>query len=192
MKILTSLLVIDSLNFMNAAQVSFLQIKAEKKHFGGSLLKNSHAKEKRPITVKTPMHLVLRSDIAKGSRSLLNFERRVQKIIYRQGRKFGVKVYRLSNVGNHLHLIILPRTRRAFQGFIRAISGLVARAVLRAERGQSRGLKFWDQRPFTRVISWGRDYAKACEYLLQNTLEALGFLPYRPRAKSKVLRIASG
>ena len=177
---------------MNAAQASLFRLKAEKKYFGGSLLRNSHAKEKRPITIKTPMHLVLRSDIAKGSRSLLNFERRVQKIIYNQGRKFGVKIYRLSNVGNHLHLLILPRSRRAFQGFIRAIAGLIARSVLRAERGQSRGLKFWDQRPFTRVISWGRDYARACEHLLQNTLEALGFLPYRPRGKLRVLRVASG
>lgn len=175
---------------MKAAQVSLFRLQAEKKHFGGSLLRNSHAKEKRPVTVKSPMHLVLRSEIAKGPKSMLNIERRVQKIIYQQGRKFGVKIYRLSNVGNHLHILILPRSRRAFQGFIRAISGLVARAAMRAERGRSKGQRFWDQRPFSRVISWGRDYANACEYLLQNTLEALGFLPYRPR--SRVVKIASG
>jgi hypothetical protein len=168
---------------MKASQVALFQMKVQKKHFGGAYLKNSHAKTKRPITLKTPMHLVMRSELAKGPYSLLKFERRVQKIIYDQGRKFGVKVYRLANAGNHLHLIILPRSRRAFLGFVRAISGLIARATLKVQRGSAKGLKFWDKRPFTRIVSWGREYRDVCDYLLQNTLEAMGFLPFRPRAR---------
>jgi hypothetical protein len=168
---------------MKASQVALFQVSAQKKYFGGAYLKNSHAKVKRPITVKAPMHLVMRSELAKGPCSLLKVERRVQKIIYDQGRKFAVKVYRLANAGNHLHLIILPRSRRAFLGFVRAISGLIARAVLKVQRGCSKGLKFWAQRPFTRIVSWGREYREVCNYLLQNTLEAMGFVPYRPRGR---------
>jgi REP element-mobilizing transposase RayT len=174
---------------VNTAQIALFQLREEKKYFGGALLKNSHAKEKRPITVQAPMHLVMRSDIAKREYSLLRKERRIQQLIYDQGRKFGVKIYRLANAGNHLHLIILPRSRRAFTGFVRAISGLIARFILRAERGRARGIRFWDKRPFTRIISWGREYAMVCDYLLQNTLEALGFLPYRPR---RTPRLRSG
>jgi putative transposase len=169
---------------MQASQVSFFKLKAEKKYFGGALLRNSHAKTARPISTKLPVHLVMRSDLAKRERSLLNHERKIQKIIYRQGRKFGVKVYRLANAGNHLHLVILPRSRRAFQSFIRATSGLIARVVLKVERGKAKGLKFWDKRPFTRLLSWGRDYKITCDYLLQNTLEALGFSPYKPRGRN--------
>jgi hypothetical protein len=171
---------------MNAAQVALFQLSAQKKYFGGAYLRNSHAKVKRPITVKTPMHLVMRSELAKGPHSLLKLERRVQKIIYDQGRKFGVKIYRLANAGNHLHLVILPRSRRAFLGFVRAISGLIARAVLKVQRGSSKGLKFWVQRPFTRIVSWGREYRTVCEYLLQNTLESMGFLPYQPRLRRQL------
>jgi hypothetical protein len=83
-------------------------------------------------------------------------------------------------------MIVLPSSRTGFNGFIRAISGLIARLTLGVERGRAKGLKFWDARPFTRVLEWGRDYRQACAYLAQNILEALGFIEYRPRAGVKV------
>lgn len=151
------------------------------KHFGGMYLKNSNAKTKRPLSFKRSVHLVLRSSLAKGERSFLRKNREIQQIINAQGKNLGVKVYKLANAGNHLHLLILPHSRRAFHRFIRAISGLIARAVLGVERGKSKGLKFWDKRPFTQIVEWGRQYRNTCKYLMQNTLEALGFIPYQPR-----------
>ena len=44
-----------------------------------------------------------------------------------------------------------------------------------------KGQAFWDFRPFSRILYWGKDYQTACNYLLRNTLEALGFIAYRPR-----------
>jgi REP element-mobilizing transposase RayT len=127
-------------------------------HFGGTHLKNSNAKEKRPISTKRSMHLVMRSSYAKGNNSLLKRERKIREIIDTQGKAFGVKVYRQANGGNHLHLIVLPRSRNAFIGFIRAISGLITRAVLNTEKGRSLGFRFWDRRPFTRIVEWGREF----------------------------------
>lgn len=160
------------------------------KLFGGSLLKG-HAKVKRPITTGRPMHLVMRSLIARGPKSFLRYDRAITNIINSQGLRFGVKIYRNANAGNHIHLIVLPRSRRAFNGFIRAVTGLVARLVLKKERGSSKDMDqqddkfetttFWEKRPFTRILEWGRDYKRACDYLTQNTLEALGFIPYKPR-----------
>ena len=49
-----------------------------------------------------------------------------------------------------------------------------------------RGQAFWDYRPFSRLLFWGKDYTTAINYLLKNTLEALGFLTYEPRAKNYV------
>jgi len=150
--------------------------------FGGAYLKNSNPKTARPISHKRSMHLVLRSSYAKGEYSLLKSDRRIRKILWTQGKTFGVKIYHLANGGNHLHLIILPRSRIAFNGFIRAVSGLIARAVLDVERGRALGFKFWDKRPFTRILEWGREFKVVSNYLLQNTLEALGFIPYQPRS----------
>ena len=152
------------------------------KHFGGSLLKGN-PQEARPISTKNSMHLVLRSTLAVREKSFLHpsRSRRIQAVVYGIGKQTGVKVYRYANSGNHLHLVILPISRRAFRSYIRAISGLIARITLGAERGDPKGLKFWDARPFSRIVEWGKDFRQACAYLVQNTLEAIGFIPFTPR-----------
>ena len=158
----------------------FLENKGAK-YFGGAYLKNSNPKLKRPITTQRSMHLVLRSSMARGELSLLKKQRAIDKILTAQAKRFGVQVYKQANGGNHLHLIVLPRSRIGFQSFLRSVTGLVARLILGVERGRAKGLRFWDQRPFTRVIEWGRDFGQVSAYLIQNTLEALGFIPYQPR-----------
>lgn len=40
---------------------------------------------------------------------------------------------------------------------------------------------FWQFRPFSRVISWGRDFKSCISYLKQNTLEAFDFMNYKLR-----------
>ncbi len=161
-------------------QFSFFEEKTPL-HFGGEFLKNSNAKCQRPLSFKNPIHLVLRSSLAKGSFSLLKCDKSIRNIFIKQSKKFGVKVYRFANAGNHLHLIILPRSRDAYRSFIRSVTGLVARLVLGIQRGNSKKARFWDKRPFTRVASWGKDFQGLCNYLLRNTLEAIGFIPYKPR-----------
>ena len=46
-------------------------------------------------------------------------------------------------------------------GFLRSIAGLIPRAVLGSGKGLPIKLKFWDQRLFSRVVKWGRDYKNA-------------------------------
>lgn len=161
------------------------------KHFGGEYLKNSNAKTKRPFSSKKAMHLVLRSTMAKGPLSLLRKNPKISEIVFAQAKKAGVKVYRFANAGNHIHLIVLASSRIAFKRFIRAISGLIARLILGAEKGRAKAVKFWDKRPFSRILEWGRDFKISCDYLLQNTLEAFGFIPYQPRKKNKKLRLST-
>lgn len=155
------------------------------KTFGGSTIKGN-PRDARPISTKNPMHLVMRSSHATGTRSFLKGARvrQIETLVYRLGKQTGVRVYRYANSGNHLHLVVLPRSRRAFHAYLRAISGLIARITLGAERGSAADVQFWDARPFTRILQWGKDFQNACRYVLQNTLEAIGFLPYQPR-KSK-------
>jgi REP element-mobilizing transposase RayT len=156
--------------------------KLKAKDFGGALIKGN-PREARPVSTKRPMHLVMRSTFTRGERSFLRPARakQIKELVQRTSQRHGVKVYRFANSGNHLHMIVLPRSRNGFNAFIRAISGLIARLTLGVERGRAKGLKFWDARPFTRILEWGKDYTNACRYLLQNTLEALGFAPYLPR-----------
>ena len=165
----------------------FDQLGLGEKEFGGSeRLKKAHAREKRPISIKRPLHLVMHSTLATGERSFLRAKRarKIEELVHRLGREKGVKIYRFANSGNHLHFIVLPKSRNAFKAYIKAISGIIARFTLGAERGSAQSVRFWDAKPYTKIIEWGREYKTVCNYLLRNTLEALGFIAYTPRRRA--------
>ena len=153
--------------------------------FGGDLLKNSHAKGKRPLAGKQPMHLVLRSSIAKGKRSMLYYKNQsvISEIVYSNAKKLGINIIDFVNVGNHLHIIIKlntsnpESTKYSYCRFIRAISGLIARVVLNVQRGKRLGIKFWDQRPFTRIVDSWTALKILKNYILKNLLQTWGMPP---------------
>jgi hypothetical protein len=83
------------------------------------------------------------------------------------------------------------------RGFLRAVCGLIARKVTGRERGlPSNALKsagsdesgFWDARPFSRVVAWGKDFAGLKNYLHMNRLEAIGFSRHESRGVLDVCR----
>jgi hypothetical protein len=162
--------------------------KMDVKEFGGTRLRGN-AREERPISAKRPMHLVMKSSLAKGELSFLRACRakRIESLVFRMGREHKVKVYRFANSGNHLHILVLPSSRKAFNRYIRALSGVIARVTLNVQRGNGLRLKFWDARPFTRIVEWGRAFKSVCNYILKNTLEAIGFIPYQPRGRRKAI-----
>ncbi len=169
-------------------QTKQLQLFSHKqlRFFGGSLLKG-HAKKARPISTKESLHLVLKSKYALGQNSMLQKKNALQInfLVRKQAQKFGVKIYEFVNVGNHLHLVIRVGHRQLYSHFIRSITGLIARHVMGAERGSagqalaksddmsskgsaSRSKKFWEARPFTRLIAWGKDYLYVKKYMDKN------------------------
>lgn len=173
--------------------------KRDQRFFGGRLL-HGRKRRSRPLSVKDPIHLVLRSSWATGSNSFLKAHNQnaIRKILVDCARKYGVKVYRQALASNHLHLILRIHSRRLYRTFIRVLSSKIASHVMRGNsfkefkkslRGdppnplevQGKGQAFWQFRPFTRLLHWGRDFKICGEYLKQNVLEALGFVPYRKR-----------
>lgn len=118
----------------------------------------------------------------------------VKAILREQADISGVKIIKLAIAGDHIHVIIklggsnVVQARLAFQQFSRSLTGLIARHVLKAEKGRSAGLKFWDQRPFTRIIDGWKNLLSTIDYLYLNELESLGIVPYSYRH----LRFLSG
>jgi REP element-mobilizing transposase RayT len=166
------------------------------KEFGGSHLKNSHAKRARPIAIKKSMHLTLRSSLAKGDKSFRYNKSRIQRIhrvVRKQALKFGIEIYRYANVGNHIHLLVKASYRKGFLSFLKAISGIIARIAMGAERGKAKLIKFgrgfWDQRPWTRVLLTWTDFINVKKYVEQNFCEALGFKTYQPRSKRSSIKL---
>jgi REP element-mobilizing transposase RayT len=133
---------------------------------------------------KKALHLVLKSSQAVGERSFNNskFKSKIWDIICDHAEKLDVKIYSYANGGNHLHLLLRAKTREDYVSFIKTITGLIARLVGNAERGQPLKKKFWDARPFSRIVSFAKkEFETIKTYLLGNTLEAIGWMPYYSR-----------
>jgi REP element-mobilizing transposase RayT len=170
-----------------AEQLSMFKDKVLKQ-FGGALLKGN-AKVARPLSTKEPVHLVLKSAQAIGAKSMLHTYNvnNIDKIIRTHAKLCRVRIYHFVNVGNHLHLVIKLDDRQEFSKFIKAITGLIARHVLKAQRGPAvesstaarKKTQFWVARPFTRLIAWGRDYEYIKRYMKKNINDAKRcFIPW--------------
>jgi REP element-mobilizing transposase RayT len=154
---------------------------------------------RRPLSTKKPIHLTLRSDYAKGSRSLLKHRNLVDRVIYRSKIRFNVRVYRYAICGNHLHFLIRGQRKKDLQNFFRVLSGHIAQQILlryplssheQENRGGAREKikackknqrKFWSLLLYTRLVTWGREFQRVAKYIEQNILEALNLIAYAPR-----------
>jgi REP element-mobilizing transposase RayT len=158
----------------------------QKLSFGGKLSSaKGNPKTKRPLAAKQGMHLVLKSSRAQGKYSFLRFSKDIESILRKQASNFGVKIYDFANAGNHLHLVIRIHNRETYKSFIRAISGLLMRKVFGLERGRGAHSALWDARPFTRILTWGKDFSAVKNYLHINRLEMIGLKREEARATIK-------
>ena len=185
---------------MNSRQISLFNNKPVKA-FGGSLRKGTR-KLARPITTKKTMHLVLRAQILKPEWNMLSTKHRntIEKLIYKKADENDIKIDQFANVGNHIHMIIMPKTRTGFKRFLRTITGRIATIVTGAKKGSSikpqstkrhkateinpvskksspvtkTQRKFWLQLAFTRVLEWGVDLLNTRLYITKNKFEGEG------------------
>lgn len=136
---------------------------------GGDLTRGKR-KTARPFNTKAPLHLVLKSTRAKGSWSMLHRRHRakVQAMIYTYAARFKVRIYRASNVGNHLHLLVKAKDRKNLADFLRVLAGRVAVTITGAQKGVKKIGKFWDSLCWSRLVNWGRDFFQVRDYLVKN------------------------
>lgn len=133
------------------------------------------AKTKRALASNQHIHLIIRSTKAKGELSLLRFESEIARLIKHQAKLAGVQIRGFVNVGNHLHCTIRFSHRSFYKKFIRSITGLIARLVLSAQKGQAKlkvGERFFDTPVFTRVLHSWRELKILDTYLVKNLYEA--------------------
>jgi REP element-mobilizing transposase RayT len=152
--------------------------KKESKSYGGTLMKTRKGRALgRPLTTNGSMHLVLRSSKAiKGwSFKKPKHEKKINEIVAKFSTKYGVRILSLANVGNHLHFHIKLANRHTYRPFIRAITSAIAMAVSGTSRWNKLKIKFWDYRPFTRVLQSWREQLSLKDYVEINQFEGMGF-----------------
>lgn len=165
---------------MSARQLELL--KKQPRAFGGSLMTTRKGRlGHRPLATKASMHLVLRSSKAKGDWSFRRPKHaaKITQIAQHFAAKNGVRILSLANVGNHLHFHIQLTTRYGYRPFIRAVTAAIAMAVTGASRWRplkgSAKDRFWDYRPFTRVVTGFRAFLKLRDYVEINQWEGQGY-----------------
>src|SRR5207247_741020 len=94
--------------------------------------------------------------------------------------KYGVKVAELSINGDHIHLLIWITNRTLYNRFIRSLTGLLALRITKVGTKTALSQKFWDYRPFTRIVIGWRGYRIAKDYVTLNKLETMGVIDYQP------------
>ncbi len=159
-------------------QTIFHGFPKEQRAFAPGKRTTRKSRQHRPRSTTEAMHVVLRSDYARGARSLLRYDRMVRAVIEKLAARHGIRIYRIVNAGNHLHMTLKLSKQFLWRGFISGVTGGIARAVQRKRNGDSQQ-GFWNSRPFTRIISWGKDYNVIKDYHLLNQLEVEGVLPPR-------------
>ena len=153
---------------------------------GGDITKGKR-KVRRPIAVKSSMHITLRSSYAREEYSFLSLRNAtfIKALLINLTKRHKVRIYEQANSGNHLHLLIRAMTRVDFQRFVRELSSQIARFVSGCTKGNPLKGKFFDRLLYSRIVSWGREFESVLRYIRMNTSEALGIIPYSPRFNKK-------
>lgn len=165
---------------------------------------------RRVLKLNKPLHVTLRSEFAYSGRRLLRHQDMINKVIRKASLRFRISVYEKAICGNHIHILVRGKTRFEIQNFFRVVAGHIAQNILennpiRAFEKPKRGgaliplkkntckhpknqRKFWCALIYSRVLSgWGKEFRHVKNYIVQNTLEALGLIPYQPRRTRYVI-----
>lgn len=162
-------------------------IKKNKTEYGGEYLKKRSGRSHgRPLSTKSTMHIVLRSTKATGAKSFKRFRKDIAAILEKFGSKYAVQIVSLGNAGNHLHLQIKLSNRYTYCKFIRAVTSAIAMKVGGVTRWTKQvdhspndnaksSERFWDRRPFSRVVESFREFLNLKDYIRINELEGYGY-----------------
>ena len=143
--------------------------KNEDLKFHGGQINQGKRKTRRPLATKQPIHLVLKC--SKEFNIFREFEQ-VKYYINKYAWKFHIRVYNLSIQKDHIHFLIKIEDRDSYKKMIRSLTGILARKY---------GRGIWKLSPFTRVLSWGKEYKTVQRYLEQNEDEIWGVKAYKKR-----------
>jgi len=149
-------------------QVGFSFLKSYKKEFGGSLLVGKR-KTRRPISTKHPIHLVLKTN---GAKVFLPNQNWIQNLIRGECSRFGIKLYDFAPNWTHIHLLIRISKREDYIKFIRSLNSQIVLKLSKIKGEKMKGL--FNLRPYTKIISWGRQFKRTLDYQILNQIESIG------------------
>ena len=134
--------------------------------FGGFLLGRAHARGPRPFIRGRRLHVSLLAQHQPGQASFLNqrSKKMLTAILKRQARLHQIQFLGLRLQPHEIHLEVRAKRRESLAAFLRACAGLIARKILRREKGQTKLAKksvgLWKSRPLTAVLPQNLTWAR--------------------------------
>ena len=125
-------------------------------------------KTARPFSPKAPTHIVLYSSRAKGLWSMNHRKNRSKTLsqVYVYAARFKVQIYRATNEGNQLHLLVKCDDRKRMADYLRVLAGRLAISITGARKHLKRVGKFWDFLCWSRLVNFGPDFFQTREFLI--------------------------
>ena len=66
----------------------------------------------------------------------------------------------------------------------RSVGGVIAQSFTGSFKGKKKSFKFWANRPWSRLVNWGRDFRGVVNYVALNYLESIRAIPSRNLVKN--------
>jgi REP element-mobilizing transposase RayT len=153
-------------------QQTLFKIKKLPNKFGGSLISGKR-KSQRPLSIKKPIHLVLRTDEKRTKILFSPKDKQLLKLVRDSASRYQVRIYNFSVNWNHFHFVILVPSRDAYINFVRFLTSQTVAQLSKKHRKNLKGL--FSLRPFTRIVSWGHDFRRVCHYVTANIYESFNY-----------------
>ncbi len=128
--------------------------------FGGDLNPIGRRKEKRPLSIIKPMHLVLKANL----KIFLSKKSGIHLAVIKMGQRHQIELKDFVIHSNHLHLLIKVSSRENYHKFIRGLSSAVSALFKLSE-------KLWLKLPWTRILTSKREFLNIQSYFVKNLLE---------------------
>ena len=142
------------------------------REFGGSLLR-CRRKTRRPLSTRVPIHLVLRSENKRAYKALAYGSSTNRKILSAVAKRFQIQILDVIFNHSHVHLVIRIPSRESYNAFIRLLTSRLAQFA-KLKKGE-----LFQFRPYTRLLSWGREIKTVLNYMKKNYVEAIGSIEIR-------------
>jgi hypothetical protein len=168
--------------------------------YGGDLRKKSKNRGHRPLVFRSgSVHICLRSTKAVGNHSFRcsSLRKKVDVFVRSFSARKGVHILSIANVGNHIHLHVKLTNTTLYRAWIRGLSSGLAMLSMGLEgfkKLKEEGKRFWDQRPYSRVVQSFQHFLNTKAYIEINNLESMGMSRNQAQLMvlgSKKLRLSS-
>ena len=86
-------------------------------------------------------------------------------MIYHYASRYGVRVFQSRVEGGQIQILLKAEEKKSLSDFLRVLAGRVAVTVSGAKKGLKRVGRFWDYLYWSRILSWGRFFYAAREFV---------------------------